>query len=41
MENKPIRVLHIVSVMNRGGIENFLMNIYRKIDRTKVQFRFF
>jgi len=40
MENKPIRVLHIVSVMNRGGIENFLMNIYRKIDRTKVQFDF-
>ncbi|WP_459783700.1 glycosyltransferase family 1 protein [Alkalibacterium sp. s-m-22] len=26
--------------MNRGGIETLLMNIYRKIDRTKVQFDF-
>jgi glycosyltransferase involved in cell wall biosynthesis len=38
--DKPVRILHIVGVMNRGGIETFLMNIYRKIDRTKVQFDF-
>lgn len=37
---KPIRILHIVSVMNRGGIETFLMNIYRKINRANVQFDF-
>ncbi|WHY33853.1 glycosyltransferase family 1 protein [Cytobacillus firmus] len=35
-----IRVLHVVGKMNRGGIETFLMNVYRKIDRQKVQFDF-
>lgn len=35
-----IRVLHIVAGMNRGGIETFIMNIYRKIDIKKVQFDF-
>ena len=35
-----IRVLHSVYGMNRGGIETFLMNVYRNIDRTKVQFDF-
>lgn len=34
------RVLQIVNLMNRGGIETFLMNIYRNIDRTKIQFDF-
>ena len=35
-----IRVLHIVTYMGRGGLETMLMNYYRKIDRTKVQFDF-
>lgn len=35
-----IRVLHIVTIMNRGGLETFIMNVYRKIDRSKVQFDF-
>ena len=35
-----IRVLQIVQSMNRGGIENFIMNIYRHIDREKIQFDF-
>lgn len=35
-----IRVLHSVCYMNRGGIETNLMNYYRNIDRTKVQFDF-
>lgn len=35
-----IRVLHIVGSMNRGGIETFLMNLYRNIDKTKIQFDF-
>lgn len=38
--NKPIRVLHSVGVMNRGGAETLIMNIYRNIDRSKVQFDF-
>lgn len=35
-----IRVLHSVSNMDRGGIETMLMNYYRNIDRTKIQFDF-
>lgn len=36
----PIRILHAVSKMDGGGIENFIMNVYRNIDRTKIQFDF-
>lgn len=36
----PIRVLHIVTTMNRGGLETMIMNYYRHIDRSKVQFDF-
>ena len=35
-----IRVLHSVSNMDRAGIETMLMNYYRHMDRTKVQFDF-
>mgnify|MGYP000453049574 CR=1 FL=1 len=35
-----IRVLQIVTYMGRGGLETMLMNYYRHIDRTKVQFDF-
>lgn len=35
-----IRVLHIFKVMHRGGAETMTMNVYRKIDRTKIQFDF-
>lgn len=37
---EPIRVLQIVGRMDRGGIENFVMNVYRNINRDKVQFDF-
>ena len=37
---EPIRVLHVVTYMGRGGLETMLMNYYRRIDRTKVQFDF-
>jgi glycosyltransferase involved in cell wall biosynthesis len=37
----PRRVLHAVNRMDRGGIETFLMRIYRQIDRSKIQFDFF
>ena len=39
-DTKPIRVLQIVGRMDRGGIENFVMSVYRNIDREKVQFDF-
>lgn len=35
-----IRILHIVSYMQRGGLETLLMNCYRHIDRDKIQFDF-
>lgn len=38
--SKPIRVLQVIGVMNRGGAETMIMNIYRTIDREKVQFDF-
>lgn len=34
------RVLHYVGRMNRGGMETFIMNLYRNIDRNCVQFDF-
>ena len=36
----PIRVLHVIGIMNRGGAETMIMNLYRHIDREKVQFDF-
>lgn len=38
--NQQIRILHVIGQMNRGGAESMIMNIYRKIDRTKIQFDF-
>lgn len=35
-----IRVLQVVTILNRGGLETMLMNYYRNIDREKVQFDF-
>lgn len=35
-----IRVLQIVNNMHRAGLETMLMNYYRNIDRTKIQFDF-
>jgi glycosyltransferase involved in cell wall biosynthesis len=38
--NQRIRILHVVGAMNRAGTETMLMNIYRNINRDKVQFDF-
>lgn len=40
MENKTIHILHVIGIMNRGGAETMIMNLYRNIDRTKIQFDF-
>lgn len=36
--SQPLRVLHIVGNIAPGGMENFIMNIYEQIDRSKIQF---
>lgn len=38
--SSPLRILHVLAGMNRGGAESFVMNVYRNIDRKKVQFDF-
>lgn len=40
ISSEPVRVLHILQRMEAGGTQALLMNIYRKIDRTKLQFDF-
>ncbi len=35
-----VRVLHYVGRMNRGGMESFIMSLYRKMDRETIQFDF-
>lgn len=37
---EPIRILNVVGRMDRGGIETLIMNIYRHLDRDRVQFDF-
>lgn len=38
--SEPKRILHILQRMEAGGTQALLMNIYRKIDRSKIQFDF-
>lgn len=38
--SNPIRILHVIGIMDRGGAETMIMNLYRRIDRTKIQFDF-
>ena len=37
---EPIRVLNMFTIMDRGGAETMVMNYYRNMDRTRVQFDF-
>jgi glycosyltransferase EpsF len=37
---EPIRVLQIIGSVESGGVEAVIMNYYRNIDRTRVQFDF-
>lgn len=38
--SEPIRVLQVIGRMNRAGAETMIMNLYRKIDKSKIQFDF-
>lgn len=37
---KPIHILHVLGGLDAGGAESFVMNLYRSVDRTQVQFDF-
>lgn len=37
---EPIRVLHNIVLMDTGGIETLVMNLYRHIDREQLLFDF-
>lgn len=36
----PIRILHVFGALDSGGVSNFVMNTYRSIDKTLVQYDF-
>lgn len=40
MTGKPIRILMLFTILNRGGAETMVMNYLRKIDRSKIMFDF-
>jgi glycosyltransferase involved in cell wall biosynthesis len=40
VDQRPIRILHVVGSMNRGGIETWLMHILRSIDRDHFKMDF-
>ena len=37
---EPVRVLHNIVLMDTGGIETLVMNLYKHIDRERLQFDF-
>ncbi|MGV7761846.1 hypothetical protein PJN45_29265, partial [Mycobacterium kansasii] len=37
---EPIRILHVIGKMDRAGAETMIMNLYRTINRSKIQFDF-
>ena len=38
--HEPCRVLHVIGAMDRGGAETLVMNIYRNINKSSIQFDF-
>ncbi|MBQ5920145.1 MAG: hypothetical protein IIW84_03645, partial [Selenomonadaceae bacterium] len=37
---EPVRVLQIIGIACNGGVESVILNYYRHIDKSKVQFDF-
>ncbi len=36
----PIRILHVVGILQRGGVETWLMHVLRQLDRNQIQIDF-
>lgn len=39
-ENRPVRILHVLGGMDRGGAETWLMHVLRHVDRSRFQMDF-
>ncbi len=39
-QSRPIRILHVVGRMNRGGVETWLLHVLRQVDRARIQMDF-
>ena len=39
-KHEPIRVVHYIGALELGGSQSFVMELYRNIDRSKIQFDF-
>lgn len=37
---EPVRILQVLASLDRGGAETMIMNLYRNIDKNKIQFDF-
>ena len=37
---QPVRILHVLQRMEAAGVQTLLMNLYRNIDRSVLQFDF-
>lgn len=37
---KPIRILHVVGILQRGGVETWLKHVLRQLDRDQIQIDF-
>lgn len=40
MHERPIRVLQVIGALNRGGTETWLVNVLKRVDRSRVQMDF-
>jgi glycosyltransferase involved in cell wall biosynthesis len=40
MDDRPVRILHVVGGMNRGGVETWLMSVLRNLDQSRFQMDF-
>ena len=40
MQTNPVRVLNVLGTTNLGGAESRVMELYRALDKPKVQFDF-
>lgn len=38
---EPVRILHIIHTLSRGGMESRIMDLYRNLDKARYQFDFY